>query len=253
MKHFSVHTDTWIKNIHRVEARGVFADDFDTLKSKAFPALLNHAIMNNKTVADTAELVKNKNANEFPTAGSLLSIYLSLEGAKLMEDVYGFKGGYMEAINPKSYKTYLEETLYDDKSKSEDVRPASGMSEIIEKLDLKVRSLNGKIYLQEAVTSINEKGNKFGLLTTNFTVEANKTVLTASPMALKKITGDVIQNITNHAIFKSIVSVPAFRGAAVYRTAWWNDSVAAQKNNSLEPLQMFVSSSNCLGITMPYR
>ena len=249
----SVHAETWTRDVHRVEARGVYAKDFDTLKSKAFPTLLNHPIMNNKTLEETAELVKDKKANEFPTAGSFLSIYLSLEGTKLMEDAYGFKGGYMEAINPESYKRYLEETVYDDMMKYEDERPTSGMSEIIEQLTLKVRSLNGKIYLQETVTSINEKGNKFVLLTTNFTVEANKTVLTASPMALKKITGDIMQNITNHAIFESIVSVPAFRGAAVYRTAWWNDSVAAQKGNSLEPLQMFVSSSNCLGITMPYR
>ena len=65
--------------------------------------------------------------------------------------------------------------------------------------------------------------------------------------------GDVMQGITNNDIFKSIVSVPTFQRAAVYERAWWNDSIAAQKNNSLRPLEMFISSSNCLGISMPYK
>lgn len=228
------------------------ARDFDSLELKAFPTLSDNSLMNSTTVQKTAEDLKNKNANNFSTAGTFLSGYLSPEGAKLMEEVYGFKGGYMQAINPKSYKTHLEETVNEDKIDDDD-RPPRGMSEIIERLDLKVRDLNGTIFLQEAVTSISKKGNKFVLVTTNFTVEANKTVLAVDPPTLKKLTGDVIQNITSHDIFKSIVSVPAFSGAAVYPTAWWNDSVAAQKNNSLEPLQMFISSSYCLGITMPYR
>ena len=229
----------------------MYARDFDSLELKAFPTLSDNSLMNNMTVQKTAEDLKNKNANNFSTAGTFLSGYLSPEGAKLMEEVYGFKGGYMQAINPKSYKKYLKETF--DQNNEDNDRPPRGMSEIIERLDLKVRHSNGTIFLQEAVTSISKKGSKFVLVTTNFTVEAKKTVLAVDPPALKKLTGDVIQSITSHDIFMSIVSVPAFSGAAVYPTAWWNDSVAAQKNNSLEPLQMFISSSNCLGITMPYR
>jgi len=255
MNHFlSPDTQSWEnKKVYRVEARGVHADSFNSLKSKAFPTLLDHPPMNESSVEQTAALVKNRKADDFSTAGTFLSDYLTPEGAKLMQDAYGFKGDYMEAINPESYKKYLDQTLLLEQAKTDDVRPTNGMSAIIGKLHLKILGFGGKIYLQEAVTSVSKKGNKFVLMTTNHTVEANKTVLTTSPMALKKITGDVIQNITSNAIFKSIVSVPAFRGAAVYRTAWWNDSTAAQKNNSLKPLQMFVSSSNCLGITMPYR
>ena len=238
--------------VSRVEARGVYAKDFDSLELKAFPTLSDNPLMSNATIQKTARDLQNKNANNFSTAGTFLSGYLSPEGAKLMEDVYGFKGGYMEAINPKSYKKYLGERVDEDAVEDDD-RPPRGMSEMIEQLDLKVRYFNGTIFLQEAVTSISKKGDKFVLLTTNFTVEAKKTVLAVEPPALKKLSGDVIQSITSHDIFKSIVSVPAFSGAAVYPTAWWNDSVAAQKNNSLEPLQQFISSSYCLGITMPYR
>ncbi|XP_020604005.1 uncharacterized protein LOC110042957 [Orbicella faveolata] len=158
----------------------------------------------------------------------------------------------MQAINPLSYRTYLEKKDFVIHARSDDRRPRKGMSEFITTLAEKVRERGSKIYLKETITSIDKREDKFVLQTTNFTVKANKTVITAGPTALKKINGDVMQNITGHDIFKSIVSVPAFHGAAVYEKAWWNDSIAAQKNNFLQPLEMFISSSNCLGITMPY-
>lgn len=253
--HFNIARVNWgLKNfLHRVESRGVYTKSFNSLKGKAFPTLLHRPPTNNTNLHETAELVDGKMANNFSTAGTFLSSFLSPEGAKWMTDAYGFKGGYMEAINPESYKQYLQKKLLIEKNPDDNDRPIKGMSELIEKLALEVRNRNGTIYLPEAVTSVSKQGNKFFLVTRNFTVQANKTVLATGPEALKKMTGDVIENITNHEIFKSIVSVPAFHGAAVYPTAWWNDSDAAQKNNSLQPLQMFVSSSNCLGITMPYK
>ena len=253
VQQLSVHAEKWNKHVYRVEACGVYANSFDSLKSKAYPSLLDRPPTNNSTVVKTAEIIANRGTNEFSTARKFLSSCLSPAGAKLMEGTYGFTGGYMQAINPKSYQTYLKEAVADRWAKDYDARPVRGMSEIIEKLSLKVRSFHGKIYLQELVTSLCKEGNKFVLQTTNLIVQANKTVLTAGPAAIRKITGDVIQNVTNHVIFKSIVSVPAFHGAAVYHTAWWNDFIAVQMNNSLQPLQIFASSSNCLGITLPYR
>ena len=209
--------------------------------------------MNNKTLEKTAEFIYDdaRNYTQFSTAETFLSYELSPEGARLMEDTYGFLGDYMQAINPLSYRTYLKEKLFEPAH--ENRRPKKGMSELISDLEQRVLSGGGKIYLKETVASISKVGDMFVLKTTNFTVKANKTVITPGPMALKKIEGDVIGNITDHGIFKSIVSVPAFNGAAVYERAWWNDSIAAQKNNSLQGLDMFISSSNCLGITMPYR
>lgn len=211
--------------------------------------------MNNKTLEETAEFVYDsaRNYTPFSTAETFLSYELSPEGTKLMADTYGFMGDYLQTINSLSYRTYLQKKDIVISERREDRRPKTGMSEFITKLAEKVRSNGGKIYLKETVTSVDKIDDKFVLQTTNFTVKANKTVMTAGPMALKKITGDLMQNITDHDIFKSIVSVPAFHGAAVYERAWWNDSTAAQKNNSLQPLEMFISSSNCLGISMPYR
>ena len=208
------------------------------------------------TVLETASFVTKAdlgNVSDLSTAGRFLSMLLSPEGVKWMTDAYGLKGGYIEKINPKSYLELLKKTLDHLGSDDIDFRLKGGMSTLVESLISRVRNLNGTIYLQETVTSVSKRGNSFVLLTSNFTVQANKTVLTSAPEALKEIKGDVMQNITNNDIFKSIVSVPAFRGAAVYPTAWWNDAVAIQKNNSLQNLQTFISNSNCLGITMPYK
>ena len=248
-------TDSWAREIRRVEARGVFADSFDSLKSKAFPTLLDRVPMNNKTLDETAVFIYETATNytQFSTAETFLSYELSPEGAKLIEKTYGFMGDYMQVINPLSYRTYLKKKDEVMHTRSDDSRPMNGMSEFITTLAENVRDRGGKIYLDETITSIDKREDKFVLQTTNFYVKASKTVITAGPTALKKINGDVMQNITGHDIFKSIVSVPAFHGAAVYEKAWWNDSIAAQKNNSLQPLEMFISSSNCLGITMPYK
>ena len=232
----------------------MFAKSFDSLKLKAFPTLLNRVPMN-EILEKTAEFIYDaaRNYTQFSTAETFLSYELSPEGAKLMEDTYGLMGDYMQAINQLSYRTYLQNKDHVISSRNEDTRPRTGMSEFITILAKEVRDRGGKIYLEETITSIDKREDKFVLQTTNFTVKANKTVITAGPTALKKISGDVMQNITGHDIFKSIVTVPAFHGAAVYKNAWWNDSIAAQKNNSLQPLEMFISSSNCLGITMPYK
>ena len=233
----------------------MFADSFDSLKSKAFPTLRNRVPMNNKTLDETAEFIFDhaRNYTQFSTAETFLSYELSPEGAKLMADTYGFMGDYLQTINPLSYRTHLKQKNYVAHSRDEDSRPKRGMSEFITNLVEKVPNNTEKIYLQETVTSVKKIDGKFVLQTTNFSVKANKIVMTPGPMALKKITGDVMQNITDHDIFKSIVSVPAFHGAAVYESAWWNDSIAAQQNNSLQPLEMFISSSDCLGISMPYK
>lgn len=249
----------WKPKTKRVEARGQYADSFDELKLKAFPTLRDRAPLNNKTLRETAFLISNneRNFTQFSTAETFLSYELSPEGAKLMSENFGIKGDYMQAINPRSYRTHLGKEYYvNDDSVLEDTRRppnSKGMTEIVTELTKKVESGGGKIYRKETIASINKEGDKFLLQTTKSTVEANKTVITVGPAALKKISGDVIRNITDHQIFKSIVGVPAFYGAAVYDKAWWNDTTATQKNNNLQPLDKFISSSNCLGITMPYK
>jgi len=207
-------------------------------------------LKDNKTLVQTARFIYDdvRNHKQFPTAESFLFDELSPEGAKLMTEKYGFSGGYMSEINTHSYREYLKKKDF-VMSAGKSLRPKKGMSEFITNLKENIENSGGKIYLKETVKSIGKEMDTFALKTTKYTVKANKTVITSGPTALKKITGNVMQSITSHDIFKSIVSVPAFHGAALYERAWWNDSVAA-----LRPLDMFISSdSYCLGTTMPDR
>ena len=231
----------WQRSLTRVEARGLFADDFDKLQQNAFPTL-NRSY----TVMKMAEDVTKANSSLYSTAVDFLSDYLSPEGKELVEDAYGLKYRLYD-INPESYKKYLKEKLLDEGDSGNDKRPDKGLSHLIHLLKGRVDTLNGSIYLSETVTSVMKEGSKFFLQTTNRTVRASKIVLTVGPAALKDMTGDIMQNITNHKILRSIVSVPAFFGAAVYQNAWWEDGIAGMSEKD-----MFISSSNCLGITMPY-
>ena len=155
----------------------------------------------------------------------------------------------MQLINPFSYRTYLWDAV---NQKNSNRRPRNGMSELTNEMLKMVRNFGVKTFIKEEVKTINSAGDKFIIESTNMTVTANKVVLTVTPMATRKMDGDVPRGVVDHEIFKSIQSVPAFNGAAVYNQAWWNDSFS-HGNDSLRPLQQFVSSSNCLGITMPYK
>ncbi|XP_029184825.2 uncharacterized protein LOC114952918 [Acropora millepora] len=243
-----VDYDGYERKARYFEVRGVFGSNFTALKSTAFPTLNI-----TPTVRETVENVKHANSANFFTAGSFLSSYLSPEGAKYFETLYGFKGSYMQNINPESYKEYLKETVEDEGQIYEDMRPERGLSEGIERLNHSVQRLGGKVYLSETVTSVSKDGSKFVVQTIKQKVKANKTIITTGPTALKKMTGDVIRSITDHEIFQSVVSVPAFFGAAVYSSAWWEDMKVLQIKDSYQALPMFISSSKCLGITMPYR
>ena len=233
----------WVRSLTRVEARGVFEDNFEKLQQNAFPTLN----LSGK-VKDMADDVTKANSSFYSTAGDFLSDYLSPEGRELLEDAYGLKYRLYD-VNPESYKKYLKEKRSDEEGRLSNKRPNEGLSKLIQLLKDKVNTLKGSIYLTETVTSVMKEGSKFFVQTTNRTIRANKTVLTVGPTALKDITGDIMQNITNHKILRSIVSVPAFFGAAVYQNAWWEDRIGG---TTLSSKQMFISSSNCLGITMPY-
>ena len=246
----------WNSKTKRVEARRQNASSFDDLKLKAFPTLRDHTPLNNKTLTETAAFISmnERNFTQFSTAETFLSYGLSPEGTKLMAEKFGFKGDYMQAINPMCYRTYLEKEYYVNSASLDARRPpnSKGLSEIVTELTKKVERGGGKIYRKDTVASITKEGHQFLLQTTKLTVIANKTVITVGPAALKKIE-IFIRNITGQQIFESIVGVPAFYGAAVYDKPWWNDTTATQNSNNLQPLEKFISDRDFLGITMPYK
>ena len=228
-----------------VKSRGIVADLCDDLMSLAFPSLKRGKFASSSCDDMYRLVIDHKvNASRFATAGTYLSHYLTPEGAELISEYYGVKSDYLHSISAEGYVDFLFERE-GGLPTNEYYIPSGGMSTFVDILFKLLDNKGGVVHRKNKVSSIDQKGDNFTLRTTDFLVSASKVVIAIPPVSLIKIQGDVTKNITQHPIFKSIVSVPAFTGAAVYEEAWWNDT--------LQSKQLFTSYSDCLGITMPYK
>ena len=190
-----------------------------------------------------ARVKNDESPVNFSTAGTFLSRYLTSEGSKLISEFYGVKSDYLHLIRPTEYIRFLNGRVDELGTGDEYYIPDGGMSKFVEGLaNFAVKNV---VHLNNTVSSINSAEGKFLLQTSKLgLVSANKVVLALPPVALAKITGDVTKKVTRHAIFRSIVSVPAFKAAAVYEDAWWA--------STLQPQKTFTSYDGCLGVTMPH-
>lgn len=240
----------WYDHVYLHRSRGITvtkcnADNLcDVLKAQVFPSLSQRKYTNEtcENLITRVQDEKEKAAN-FATAGMYLSNNLTSEGAKLISEYYGVKSDYLHRIKTEGYIDFLVNRR-DEIEGSEFVRPTRGMSAFVKVLYKTVVDQGGVVYPDNPVSSITQKGDTFHLQTTKHLVSATKVVLAVPPVALAKIKGDVTEKVTQSAIFKSILTVPAFKGAAVYREAWWH--------SMLQPLKTFTSYDSCLGITMPH-
>jgi len=219
-----------------------------TIKNQAFPTL-NKGKFKNMTRNEMASYAFRdeyvSTAPSFASVDSYMSYYLSPEGAEFLSDAYGFKGDYTEPINPAQYIEYLKLPI-----SSKHQRPLKGMSEVVDALVSSVQLHGGLLYKNSEVSSIEKIETKYIITTLKLAVSAKKIVIATHPVAFMKIKGEVAEKIHREPAFQSIFSMPAFKGAAVYKEAWWNNSMVT--NLTLEPMQKFISNSNCLGATMPY-
>ena len=186
----------------------------------------------------------------FTSLDSYMSYYLSPEASEFLSELEGYKGDFTETMNPAAYIEYWNAYLLRFSSRNR--RPLKGMSAVIDALVPSVRSYGGKLYAGSEVLSIEKVEKKFILRTTNLTIFAQKIVIATHPAAFMKVRGGVAEEIHRESVFQSIKIMPAFKGAAVYRNAWWEKTGNDTGNLNLEPRQQFVSNSNCLGMTMPY-
>ena len=218
------------------------------IKNQAFPTL-NTGKFKNMTRNEMASYAFKdeyvSTAPLFATVDVYMSYYLTPEGAEFLSEGYGFKGDYTESINPAAYMEYLKLPI-----SGKHQRPLKGMSEVIDALVFAVRLYGGTLYKNNEVSSIEKVNTKFILTTTKLIVSANKIVVATHPVAFMKVKGSVAEEILREPAFQSITSMPAFKGAAVYKEAWWSNSLIT--NLTLEPRQKFISNSNCLGVTLPY-
>ena len=197
-----------------------------------------------------ADMLHVSTASLFTSVDSYMSYYLSPEASEFLSELLGYKGDYTETINPAPYIEFLKALF--SRFSFTNRRPLKGMSAVIDALVPSVRSYGGKLYAGSEVLSIEKVDTKFILRTTNLTIFAQKIVIATHPTAFMKVKGGVSEEIHRESVFQSIKIQPAFKGAAVYRNAWWEKTGNDTENLNLEPRQKFISNSNCLGTTMPY-
>ena len=188
------------------------------------------------------------NADNFATVDTYFSNYVTPEGAEYLSELYGYKGDYTDFISPKSYMEFTEMSLtLADKY----IRPEGGMSTIIKVLEKKVKSVGGKIFTSTGIISLEKDNNCFHLITPKLKAISKKLVIGLTPLQIERVNGSIAQRIKDTAELKSIQPIPAFKGAAVYDSAWWEK--VNVEGTPIIPGQKFISYSNCMGTTMAHR
>ena len=130
-------------------------------------------------------------------------------------------------------------------------RPHGGMSTIIDVLLDEVKAMGGKIYTNTEVQSITKEDGIYILLTPNLRVRADKLVVATPPGPFRKIKGHTAKQIQRTPQFDSILPMQAFKGAAVYKTPWWENVTIG--DTIIKAGQQFVSSDNCIGASLAHR
>lgn len=141
--------------------------------------------------------------------------------------------------------------LLDAEFTGKETRPLKGMSALTVALEKSARALGAKIFTENDISSINQLSKTFVLKTSaGKKITAEKLVVAAPPGSFKKISGKVAKKIQQEEAFQSIKAFPAFKAAAVYPRAWWDD--ITDEDIRLYPMERFLSNSECLGWTLPH-
>ena len=196
-------------------------------------------------------LLKPQHMNEiqnFATFETFQHHFLTPEGSRFYFDVFGYDGdlkgspeGVVEYYNQLNLLSGKEE------------RPLKGMSAFVEAVAKSARSLGVKIFAGKdyKIISIDKQARLFVVKTPKHEVKASKLVIAAPPGSFSKVGGSVAERIQRQSVYQSIMKRPAFKAAAVYRKAWWEDFTS--EKHRLHPMERFMSNSDCLGSTVPHR
>lgn len=234
----------------RMEARGVFATTTSELQHKAFPTL-SQGRFQNATYKDMISylITKQSEAIKFPSLSAFYAHYWTPEGQEFFNSLTGFIQDFSRMPNAETFSERLQST---GDFKRVFSRPEKRISALIDALKNSAIKHGAKTYKNEEVKVIDEvQRNKYALKTTNFQVTAKKLVLAVPAQAMEKITGSLADKIKENCIFNSVGFEVAFKGFALYEKAWWESRSAGSRR--LRDEQEFLSNSDCLGCTFPYR
>ena len=234
------------------KCREIEADSSEAIK-EGYPALRAHPKFGNMSSSALWDyLLKPENvadADKYATAFTYMSSMITSEGAYYLADLSGFNSETTETISAKHYTESLAMT---NCLSHRSVRPRGGMSAIIHALRHEVDAMGGNIYTNTEVQSITKEDDVYILLTPNLSVRADKLVVATPPGPFRKINGMIAEKIQRTPQFDSSIPIPVFKGAAVYKTPWW-ENVTIGKTTVIAGQKFVCSGNSHLGVSMAYR
>ena len=251
---FDIKYEDWnFYKASRVETRGNSSRSDQEIKEQSFQALLQTKFRDMSFGEMHEYLLEEKRkreASNFETFGDFQQYYLTPEGSKFYYDLFGYDGdagGSAEGI----VEYY---SLLDTEFTGYVIRPEEGMVALIRALAKSAEKLGAKIFAGSDYEIIQIRQDSSGFVlesSKEARATATKLVIAVPPSPFKKIGGTLALNIQHESTFQSLKPFPAFKAAAVYSRAWWEDITAESKR--LHPMEGFLSNSDCLGWTLPHR
>ena len=236
----------------RTETRGNSSRADQEIKEQSFPALLQTKFRDmsfGEMHAYIFEEERQSEASNFATFETFQQHYLTPEGSKFYFDIFGYEGD----VGGSAEGVVEYYSLLDTEFTGEEIRPKEGMSALIRALAKSALKLGAKIFTgrRYEIASIRKRFNRFVLKTSKRNkITSTKLVIAVPPGPFKKIGGAVAQKIQREPAFQSVKAFPAFKAAAVYPRAWWED--ITDESKLLYPMERFLSNSDCLGWTLPH-
>ena len=251
LKRFNISVSYLAKTHNdRLEARGVFATDRQTLKEKAFPSLSQGRFQNASFEQMIGYLLSvRKEEAKFASLTDFASEYLTPEGFQLYCHLTGRIRNYARKSDAGALGDVIKATAH---FKNNFSRPDSGLSVLTRELKTVAMKYGAKLYKKEEVRVIEKNQNKqFKIITANYSVTAKRLVVAVPPNRLKQIKGSVAKKIQEDSTFKTIGLFEGFKGFAVFEKAWWQ--LNSTGSRYLADEQQMLSTSDCLGFIFPYR
>lgn len=233
------------------ETRGNASRDEQELKRQSFPTLTRSTFRDMSCSQMLDYLVKPEHMSQisnFATFETFQHHFLTPEGSRYYFDVFGYDGDLKGS--PEGVVEYYKQL---NLLSGKEFRPKRGMSAFADALAKSARNLGAKIFAGKdyRTVSIDKQAGLFVIKTPKYEVKAAKLVIAAPPGSFSKVRGNVAERIQHDPVYQSIMKRPAFKGAAVYSRAWWEEYT--NKMDRLYPMERFESNSDCLGSTVPHR
>jgi monoamine oxidase len=195
-----------------------------------------------------ALLLKEKaRAQEFSDLKTFIQSIAGEAALRFLRDSSRFHGDFDYGISTANYLEMLEEI---NKQGTTSVYPVGGMHSFTQKMEERIRSQNGRIFLSEPLLELHENPSQHGtylLLTPQYKVTARRVVLAIPPSGIEHLHGPIAKNVREAPQFRALFPVPVVVINQWWKKAWWKN-LAPLRNQMGKPEKIWRgwSSDQCI-------